>query len=67
MATNELTMDLHIALDEMLRGYFMQRRRALLTELDDLEKLLGISPRTSEIRREHKNTPQQYNMGTEKG
>jgi hypothetical protein len=40
----------------------MARRRALLTELDDLEKLLGISPRTSEIRKREKalNPPPQY-------
>jgi hypothetical protein len=26
-----------------LRGYFMERRRALMTELDSLNKLLGLT------------------------
>jgi hypothetical protein len=62
MATNELQVALHVTLDEMLRSYFMQRRRSLLTELDDIEKLLCISPRTSEIRKANKpqNPPPQY-------
>ena len=54
MASNNLSVALNITLDEVMRGYFMTRRRSLLTELDDLEKLLGISPRTTELRKAQK-------------
>lgn len=36
------------------RDFLMGRRRAILTELDELEKLLGIAPRTSELRKKDK-------------
>jgi hypothetical protein len=39
---------------EMTR-YLMSLRQALLMQLDALERLLGISPTTAEIRREMKN------------
>lgn len=63
MTTPDLQVALHLSIDDTLRGYFMTRRRSLLTELDDLEKLLGITPRTSEIRKREK---AQYNCETEK-
>jgi hypothetical protein len=61
MATG--TLEVTLTLDETLRSYFMERRRSLLTELDNLEKLLGVTPRTSEIRKAQKaaNPPPQYN------
>jgi len=34
--------------------YLMERRRALLTELDEIEKILGTTPRISEIRKNYK-------------
>lgn len=59
MATAELQVELNIILP---REFLMERRRALLTELDALEKLLGIAPRTQELRRASKalNPPPQY-------
>jgi hypothetical protein len=39
---------------EMIR-YLMALRQSLLMQLDALERLLGISPTTAEIRREMKN------------
>lgn len=38
-------------LSEQLREYFERRRSNLLSEIDGLERLLGISPRTSELRK----------------
>jgi len=34
--------------------YLMQRRRSLLTELEEVEKLLGVSPTTAELRKNEK-------------
>ena len=34
--------------------YMDQRRRILLDELEQIERLIGVSPRTSEIRRRYK-------------
>ena len=34
--------------------YLEKRREVLLTELDMLERLMGISPRNAEIRRQYK-------------
>jgi hypothetical protein len=42
--------------DELLQpfyDYLKNRRQALLTELDNIERTLGTSPRTAEIRRLH--------------
>jgi predicted ATP-grasp superfamily ATP-dependent carboligase len=36
----------------LTREYMMLMRQALLMQLDAIEKLLGISPRTSELRKE---------------
>lgn len=33
------------------RNYLEAKRRSLLTELDEIEKLIGISPRTVELRK----------------
>ena len=35
--------------------YLQLERRALLTKLDSIERVLGISPRTAELRRQHNN------------
>jgi hypothetical protein len=35
----------------LFHRYLEERRRALLTELDEIERQLGTSPRTAEIRR----------------
>jgi len=37
--------------DELLREYYEQKRRLILDELEWLERLLGTSPRTSQIRK----------------
>jgi hypothetical protein len=42
----------HIQID---REFLMARRQALLLELDALERILCISPRVSELRKEAKN------------
>jgi hypothetical protein len=36
----------NIGQTDVLRGYLMERRRALLTELASLDKILGIQPQT---------------------
>lgn len=36
----------------LTREYMMLMRQALLMQLDAIEKLLGVSPRTSELRKE---------------
>jgi len=44
-------------MSDLLKPFYdwlMQRRRALLTELDEIERLLGISPTTAELRRREK-------------
>jgi len=49
-----------LTLDKMIE-YLKQERRLYLTKLDALEVLLGISPRTSELRKLAKEQPQEYN------
>ena len=42
--------------DELMKpfyDYLEKERQALLTKLDSIERIMGISPRTSEIRRRH--------------
>lgn len=36
------------------RDYFMEIRRALLMQLDAIERILDITPRTAELRKEAK-------------
>ena len=40
------------------RAYLEAKRRSLLTELDEIEKLIGISPRTAEIRKRYNRSEQ---------
>jgi len=43
--------------DKLLEPFYKwlaERRHALLVELEEIEKLLGTSPRTSELRRMYK-------------
>jgi hypothetical protein len=40
------------------RDFLMAQRQALLMQLDALERLLDISPRTAELRKEHRNGAQ---------
>jgi hypothetical protein len=44
------------------RDFLMSQRQALLMQLDSIERLLDISPRTAELRKERKalNPPPQY-------
>lgn len=37
---------------QSFQQYLEARRRALLAELDEIERLSGLSPRTAEIRRQ---------------
>lgn len=41
----------------MSRAFWMAFRQALLTMLDALERELGISPRTAELRHEVRHNP----------
>lgn len=42
------------------RDYLMTQRQALLLQLEAIELLLAMSPRTSELRKAAKNPPPQY-------
>ena len=42
--------------DEIMKpfyDYLEKERQALLTKLDAIERIMGISPRTAEIRKKH--------------
>ena len=44
--------------DEIMKpfyDYLEKERQALLTKLDSIERIMGISPRTAEIRKRHNN------------
>jgi hypothetical protein len=51
MATADIQVDIAVTIP---RDFLMSQRRALLMQLDALERLLGVSPLTSEIRRERR-------------
>lgn len=38
---------------EPFREYLLAERRGLLTRLDEIERLLGVYPRTSAVRKEY--------------
>lgn len=38
-------------INDELRKFFMMQRKTLLEQVDALERLLGIAPRTAEIRK----------------
>lgn len=38
-------------LNDELRKFFMMQRKTMLEQVDALERLLGIAPRTAEIRK----------------
>lgn len=63
MANADLTV--YVALDTAMREYLMAERQALLLRLEAIEKLVGISPLTSEIRKAAKNKA--YNEAEKKG
>lgn len=49
------------------RDFLMTRRQAILLELESIEKLLDISPRTAELRKAAKlNTASQYRVDLQK-
>jgi len=39
---------------EQLRPFLMSQRRALLMQIDSIEKILGIKPTTADLRRKQK-------------
>lgn len=41
-------------MEQAMHDYLMEMRRGLLLQLDALERFLGISPRTAELRKEAK-------------
>lgn len=47
-------MDEKIIAMETLRAFFLERRRAILAELDAIERLLDIMPTTAQIRKTYK-------------
>lgn len=49
-------------MDKELRELFMTQRKALLEQVDAIERLLDISPRTAEMRRKVQDPPPQYEI-----
>ena len=44
--------------DEIMKpfyDYLEKERQALLTKLDSIERIMGVSPRTAELRKRHNN------------
>lgn len=42
---------MEMLMNDELRKFFMTQRKTLLEQVDALERLLGLSPRTAEIRK----------------
>lgn len=60
MATGEIQVELSLVLP---REFLMSQRQALLMQLDSIERLLAISPRTAELRKEQRAAnPPQYQV-----
>ena len=49
-------------MDKDLHEYFMIQRKTLLEQVDAIERLLDIHPRTTEIRRKVQDPPPQYDI-----
>lgn len=47
---------------QITREYFIVWRDGLLKQVDAIERILGISPRTSELRKMEKELSQEYNQ-----
>lgn len=58
-----------VMINDDLRQFFMMQRKTLLEQVDALERLLGMSPRTAEIRKEIKaqDKPIEVKLEQEKG
>lgn len=58
-------MALPLAEISITREYLMAQRQALLMQLDSIERLLAIAPRTAELRKEWRASVPQYQVELE--
>lgn len=58
---------MELVLNDELRQLFMIQRKTLLEQVDALERLLNMSPRTAEIRKEARDKQVEVKLEAEKG